>query len=192
MLGGNLRRDRTAKQWGGTDFRFVPPPYPYDFTRKVIAMKVSDVLTPNVVAAELDDSVLAAARRMREAHVGDVVVVEDAEDPGRPVGILTDRDIVVFLIAEGSRDLDKITVGEAMTETPLYARTDDDIDDVFNIMSDRGVRRVPIVDGQDRLTGILTLDDCITFMRDRLDRLASVVTHEIDREVKRDRPPSAS
>ena len=151
-------------------------------------MRISDIYTPDVVTVEIDDTVLDAARRMREAHVGDVVVVEDAEVSTKPVGILTDRDIVVSLIAEGSDQLDRSIVGDAMTQTPLVVHADEDVDSVLDLMDTHGVRRVPVVDDDERLVGILSFDDYVDFMRHRMDALAGVVTTEISHEVDRDRP----
>lgn len=155
-------------------------------------MKVIDICTTDVVTAEPDESISAVALRMREAHVGDVVVVDDSPDGPIPTGMVTDRDIVISLIAEGSRDLDQSLVAEAMSQTLLVVDHQEDIDRVLDQMSEYGVRRVPVVDDRGALVGILSMDDCLGFMRERLDRLARLVDTGIQHETDRDRPDAPS
>ena len=155
-------------------------------------MKVTDICTTEVVTATPDESIYEVALRMREAHVGDVVVVESGSSGPIPTGMLTDRDIVVSLIAEGSRDLDQAMVGEAMSQALLVVNDQEDIDRVLDRMSEHGVRRVPVVDGEGTLVGILSMDDCLGFMQERLDRLARIVDTEIQHETDRDRPNTPS
>lgn len=101
-------------------------------------------------------TVLAAATRMREHHVGAVVVVAD----GRPVGILTDRDIVLRVIAQ-RQDPETTPVGTVMSGDLVCARIDDRIDDALARIREGGVRRLPVLGPEGELAGMLSLDDLI-------------------------------
>ena len=118
-----------------------------------IARKKDDVVT-----IEPDDSVRNAARTMEEKEVGCIVVVEDEE----PVGVITDRDIVLQVTSK-SNNPRKVTVGDVMSEDLVTASVDADLSEVIELLGDAGVRRLPLVDGDD-LAGILTLDDVVMML----------------------------
>ncbi len=99
---------------------------------------------------------------MRQEDVGSVPVVE-SQSSRRLVGMVTDRDLVTKIVAEG-RDVKQSTVRDAMTGNPISCREDDDIKEAMTAMSDRQVRRMPVVDGQGRVTGIIAQADVATRM----------------------------
>jgi CBS domain-containing protein len=105
------------------------------------------------VTLEASDTVVAAARSMRDGNIGDVVVV----DKDQIQGILTDRDIVVRALAEG-RDPARTTVGEICSRELTTLSPNDAIGDAEKMMRDRAIRRLPVVEGG-RPVGIVSLGD---------------------------------
>jgi CBS domain-containing protein len=140
-------------------------------------MNIGELCNREVIVANREDSVQAAAKLMREYHVGDVVVVEQRGQDRVPVGILTDRDIVVELIAT-EVDTKTVTVSDAMSTELLTVREDDDISDMIEQMRGKAVRRVPVVDANGALVGIVTVDDIIDVMAEQFDALVSLVHRE--------------
>ena len=145
-------------------------------------MLIADACTREVVIVEPHDPILTAVKLMRDQHVGDVVVVEEQEDGKRvPVGILTDRDILVEVTAEDV-DIDSITVGDVMSDDLLTADEDNEISDVIKQMRSEGVRRVPVVDSNGALAGILSLDDLIDLLTEQMSDLVALIGREQRRE----------
>ena len=110
-------------------------------------------MTKDPAACEPGDSIRKVAGLMKQEDVGSVPVVESA-DSRRLIGIITDRDIVVKVVA-GGRAAESATVKDAMTPNPASCREDDDVDQALKLMKERQVRRMPIVDAEGRLTGII-------------------------------------
>jgi CBS domain-containing protein len=131
-------------------------------------MRAGELCVRDVVTASTDESILDAAWRMAEFDVGDLVVVVE-QPPGlpRPIGIVTDRDLVVQVLAR-QRVPRETTVGDIMRRSLVVARDDDDIEGVIEKMRERGIRRIPIVDATGGLQGMLTIDDVLGWMRDQL------------------------
>lgn len=149
-------------------------------------MDVGEICTREVVIATRDTTVLEAARLMREYHVGDVVVVDESGGRSIPVGIVTDRDIVVGVVATGL-DPAALTVGDIMGGEPATAAEHDDVYETLQIMRARGVRRVPVVDAEGALAGILALDDVLEVLAEELDAAVKVVAREQANETQRRR-----
>ena len=122
--------------------------------------KCSEVMTARPVCCEPEDSVSHAADMMRQHDVGSLPVV-DSRDAGRLVGIVTDRDLVTKVVAR-NRPVDSATVKDAMTAGPATCREDDDVETAVSLMAERQVRRMPVVDGGGRLTGIIAQADVAT------------------------------
>ena len=122
--------------------------------------KCSEVMTRDPVCATPGDSITRVAQTMKQQDVGSVPVVDSAE--GRKlVGIVTDRDIVVKVLATG-RGVENATVRDAMTNNPASCRDNEDVDRALSLMAERQVRRMPIVDGDGRLVGIIAQADVAT------------------------------
>jgi len=147
-------------------------------------MKVGEVCNREVVVVDREAAILEAAQLMRRHHVGDVVVTEGKNGGRIPVGILTDRDIVVELLAE-QVPLEAIAVGDAMSAELLTAGEDEEIMDVIQRMRGRGVRRVPVTDRNGALAGILAVDDLIDLVAEQLGDLVQLIGNERQREQKR-------
>jgi CBS domain-containing protein len=115
--------------------------------------EIRNVMTRNLVALSKDTSVADAARRMKSADIGDVVVTDD----GGICGIVTDRDVVIRAVAE-DRDLRATTVGEICTPSVLTVRPEDDIQHAIDLMRRNAIRRLPVVENG-RPVGIISLGD---------------------------------
>ena len=125
-------------------------------------MKVGDLCKRPVVTVTAAVPILEVAKLMRSRHVGSVVVV-DSLGTLKPVGIVTDRDIVVEVLA-GGIDPGTVNAGDIMTGAPVVLTAGEDISWALKTMRDRGIRRLPIVDDQGLLMGILALDDVMQFL----------------------------
>ena len=116
-------------------------------------MKVSEVMTRDVQTVRPDQPVQEAASFMLSADAGSIPVI----DGNRLIGMITDRDIAVRGIAKGYGP--DTPVRELMTDDIICARHDDDVDDIASKMSEAQVRRLPVIDDQERLCGIVSLGD---------------------------------
>ena len=123
-------------------------------------MSVGRICSRVVVTASSSESVAEAARRMAEHDVGTLVVL--AED-GRPLALVTDRDIVVYAVARG-HDPAKLAIREVMSGPPLLVRESAPIESALAQMSAAHVRRLVVVDASDRLVGLLALDDVLELL----------------------------
>jgi CBS domain-containing protein len=146
-------------------------------------MRVSDIYNREVVFAYKSMTLSEAARLMREKHVGSLVVVEEGAHGHAPVGVLTDRDITVAVVA---KDLDArtISVGEAMSGDLLTVREDDSVIEALRLMRERGVRRVPVTQRDGTLVGIVTLDDLLEVVADQLRELVRAIASERSHEAR--------
>jgi CBS domain-containing protein len=151
-------------------------------------MKIRNILQKEPVIATAEDSVMECAQLMREHHVGDVIVVEETDDgTRRPIGIATDRDIVVSLVAEGGEGFRKTSIKSVMSGPLIVAELEDDIDEVVQNMKTNGIRRVPVVDTQNNIAGLVSFDDLVGHYSDRFAELEALVQQEIQHESERDR-----
>jgi len=144
-------------------------------------MRAGEICNREVVVIDSGSSIAEAARVMREYHVGDVVVVSEKYGRQSPIGILTDRDIVLEIVAQGI-DPENVSVGDAMSYELVSADENDDFMHVIEIMRDRGVRRVPVVDAEQTLLGILAVDDVL----DLVSELFVDIVHLVDRQSRRE------
>jgi CBS domain-containing protein len=122
---------------------------------------IKEVMTRDVRACEPNATVTDAAKVMAQEDVGPVPIVED----GRLVGIVTDRDIVVRVVAEG-RDPNATTVKEIASTDLVTVSPGDDLDEALNLLAERQVRRLPVVEG-DRLVGIVAQADVARLGKDK-------------------------
>ncbi len=144
-------------------------------------MSIGEICNRDVVFALKSSTVQEAAQLMRQHHVGSLVVVEEGADPPTPVGLVTDRDLVVELMAENV-PVDRVSIGDVMSDTVETAREDEGVWDVLRRMRQKGVRRMPIVDAQGALAGIVTMDDAVDLLTEELSDLAKLVGRERQRE----------
>ncbi len=144
-------------------------------------MLLKEICTPDVVFCAEDATAATAARLMRERHVGDVVIVEDTEGDQTPIGVITDRDLVVEVLAK-ERDPSKVKVREIMRTPLVVARTSEDAYQALERMKAHGVRRIPVMDDYMKLAGIVCLDDLLKRLATDAAALAEIIAREQDRE----------
>ena len=144
-------------------------------------MSLSEICNRDPVVAYANTPLGQAARLMRERHVGSLVIVHERGGERIPVGMLTDRDIVVGTLAQ---DLDPRTlkVGEVMTREPLTIAESATIPDALSLMRERGIRRLPVVGERGALAGIVALDDLLAAMTEELSEFVRVVDWQRVRE----------
>lgn len=134
-----------------------------------------------VIVVEQDESVRAAVVLMRQHHVGDVVVIERQAGQPIPRGILTDRDIVLELLAEDV-ELDAVRIGDVMSEQVITVGADASLMETIKLMREKGVRRVPVVDYKGMLVGILSVDDVLEIIAEQMTNLVGLIRREQTRE----------
>ena len=140
-------------------------------------MNVGEICNREVVVAYRQMSLTEAAKLMRGHHVGSLVVVVDRLSERVPVGMLTDRDRTVAVIAK-ELDPRTLTVGEVMGTELFTVREQDSISEALRLMRERGVRRVPVLTRSGALAGLVTVDDLLDNVAEQL----SDVVHAIERE----------
>lgn len=143
-----------------------------------MATTIGEICSREVVYGTRETTVVAAAQLMRRHHVGSLVIVEQLNGGKRlPIGIVTDRDIVVEVTA---LDLDPrtITVGDIMGDALVTAREGEGLLETMEIMRYKGVRRLPIVGEDGQLIGIVTIDDLLEVLAEQLTELARIVSRE--------------
>ena len=152
---------------------------------------VGQICVREVVTVTRDANIADAARKMRDRHVGSLVVVETRGDAERPIGIITDRDIVVEVCA---LDLDPhdVAVGELLDMGVPLVTVDEteDVRDALEAMRHHGLRRMPVLSSRRNLLGIVSSDDIIQVIVNDLNALASISPRERKREAATRRPVS--
>ncbi|MBE9546543.1 MAG: CBS domain-containing protein [Proteobacteria bacterium] len=146
-------------------------------------MSVDNFCNREVVITSKDTSIVEVAQLMRQHHVGDIVVVDSSGDQPVPIGIVTDRDIVIELVA-GEVALDSITAGDMMSYDLATAKEQDGIWDTLQYMCSKGIKRMPVVNEQGGLEGILTANDLLELFAEELTLLARITTGGLTREKK--------
>jgi CBS domain-containing protein len=144
-------------------------------------MAVGEICSREVVFARRSESLRVAAQLMREKHVGALAVVDERNGDRIPVGIVTDRDIVIAVVAKGL-DADALLVGEVMSTDLVTVRESDGVSECIARMRAKGVRRVPVVDARGALVGIVSADDFLDLLAEELSGLARMIASEQRRE----------
>jgi len=140
-------------------------------------MSLQRICITDVVSVAEGTQVLELARLMGKEHIGSVVVVKDQ----RPIGILTDRDIVLKVVA-AERDPGAVQAKDIMSGDLVTVGIDDDPLDATRIMRDQGLRRLPVIDKQGALLGIVTFDDLLLLLAGEIWNLAGAVENEVRSE----------
>ena len=144
-------------------------------------MHVGQICTIETIFCERDETIQGAALLMRRNHVGDLVVIDQPNGERVPVGILTDRDIVVSVIALGL-DPASLLVGDVMSDDLLTCSEADDVYETIERMRLRAIRRVPVVNAAGGLTGIVSVDDLLEFLAEEMGELARIGPHQQSHE----------
>ncbi|MDB5756063.1 MAG: histidine kinase [Massilia sp.] len=144
-------------------------------------MRIGEICTTSPIACSRDESIQGAALLMRTNHVGDVIVVDQPDGEQIPVGILTDRDIIVSVIALGL-DPASLLVGDIMSDDLLACSENDDVYETIELMRQRGIRRMPVVNAHGTLSGIVSVDDLLGFLAEEMGELARIAPHQQSQE----------
>jgi len=146
-------------------------------------MPVGEICNRDVIVVRREDTILAAAKLMRQHHVGDVVVVDERSGSRLPVGIVTDRDLVIEIMAT-ELDQKVITVGDITIEELVTVKESLGVFEAIQYMRAKAVRRLPVVDEGGGLVGILTLDDLLQLLSEELAAIARVITSQQQKEAR--------
>jgi CBS domain-containing protein len=139
------------------------------------------VLPPTASCAE-------AARRMRRQNIGSIVVEED----GAPIGIVTDRDLVLRVLAEEIAPAN-LSVASVMSRFPVFLTADRELGEAIQLMSEMQVRRLPVMKPNGRLMGMLSLDDVLVQLAGQLGQVKDLLRGELARaESEEDEPRRAA
>jgi CBS domain-containing protein len=146
-------------------------------------MSAGEYCNRNVVIVSKSEPVSEAIKLMRSHHVGDVIIVESIEETSIPVGILTDRDIVMEILAEDV-DPEAVSIGDVMSYELVTVTEKTKLIDTIKLMRDKGVRRLPVVNEKGGLEGLLTVDDLLELIAEQLTDIVGLISAEQSRESK--------
>jgi CBS domain-containing protein len=124
-------------------------------------MLLKDIYTADVVCCARETDAMAAAVLMRQRHVGDLVILDSLDGDRIPLGVVTDRDLVVGVLAQGL-DPSSTTVGSLAKQPVIIANESEDVSQVIERMRHHGIRRMPVVGHDGAVVGIVTLDDLLS------------------------------
>lgn len=137
-------------------------------------MSVGRICVREVDLADAQEPVQAAAQRMHSRKVGTLVVLNAKKEP---IGIITDRDLAVRVVAAG-KDAFETTVEDVMTRSPQTVRVDATIEDALTIMRGRTIRRLPVVDREQHLVGLISLDDILSLLTEEFNEIGGLLQEE--------------
>ena len=146
-------------------------------------MPIGEFCNRDVVFATRKMSVPEAAQLMRQFHVGDLVVVDQLEGKRVPVGVVTDRDMVIQIIAK-SLDFNDFCVGDIMSPQLVSVEEKEGVFETIRLMRAKGVRRIPVVNKEGGLEGIVSADDILDLLAEEMTELAKVAPREQEHEAK--------
>src|SRR5690242_1650293 len=149
-------------------------------------MRIADLCTRVLVSTQVTVSVRDAAEAMRQHHVGALVVVEKPNGERIPVGIVTDRDIVVAVVATGGNP-DKLTLGQIMSRPVVTCTESEGLFAAILTMREHGVRRLPVFNAKGGLAGMVSADDIYGALGAQMVDLGEALTREETREMQQDR-----
>lgn len=154
-------------------------------------MNVGEVCSREVYIFKADEPLANAVAEMMKRHIGAIIIVETGPDRVRPVGIVTDRDVVRGQVSL-KKDLPSLTVRDVMTSAPLTVSETSGMAEAIEHMRVRGVRRAPVVNDSGDLVGIVSLDDLLPMVAEELGALARLVGSQARREGASAQPPTES
>jgi CBS domain-containing protein len=146
-------------------------------------MTIGKLCVRNVVTAGRDMSALDAAKKMRKSHVGNLVVVDQKNKKRVPAGIVTDRDIVIGVVAMGL-DAKVFTIGDMLIKEVITCREDQQAEECLELMRTHGIRRLPVTDRKGVLVGIVTVDDLVRELAIALGDISRLIRREQTQEIK--------
>jgi len=147
-------------------------------------MKAGEICMRNVVTIEGNASIAEAARKMKDYHVGSLVIVDEADGMGSPLGIITDRDIVVGAVAQDVEFPLSLKVRDVVIEDLVLAREEEEVWGIIRKMRALGIRRLPVVNERDELVGILSMDDILTLLSEEFADISRIFFNERKKEIQ--------
>ena len=153
-------------------------------------MTVENVFTPSLVKASRMATVQEAARLMRKHHVGALIVTDEGLDRDKPVGIVTDRDIVIKAVADGLPHGTRLE--EVMTQALATVLRSDTLEHALELMRTRGVRRLAVAEPGGELAGFLSFDDVVDRLAAEVAGVHGVLGNELSREIAQTRASSSA
>ncbi len=146
-------------------------------------MNLNDIIRENVVTVDPNEPAGEAARTMNRERIGSVVVAEN----NQPAGIVTDRDLAMKVVG-AERDPSEITVQEVMNEDVITASVDDGVAEMLRVLYKNEIRRMPVVEEDGTLAGIVTLDDLIVLLAGEMQDISGIIqaespAYDIDYEI---------
>jgi len=146
-----------------------------------LIVAIGEICSREVVVGGRDTTVTQAAKLMRKHHMGSIVIADERNGKRVPAGIVTDRDIVMAVLALG---LNPDAVGDLMNRELLVVRESAGVAETIELMRVKGVRRVPVTDAGGALIGIVAADDMLSLLAEEMSALATMVSREHKREVE--------
>jgi signal-transduction protein with cAMP-binding, CBS, and nucleotidyltransferase domain len=148
-------------------------------------MRISEICRREVVTCARKTSASDLSRIMRDSHVGDVIVVDTYQGKPVPIGLVTDRDLVVHVLAAGV-PADSVTASDLMAEELVTAFESEYVYDAIWHMRSKGIRRLPVVDDGKFLVGVVTMDDITRYLAEEMSEVARITPHQL--VIERSRP----
>lgn len=136
-------------------------------------MNIGKICNREVVNVNRTTSLLEAGKIMRDQHVGSLVITEKKNGAQLPQGIVTDRDILMQVLAKGVA-LEKISVEDIMTSPLITARENEDLNEIIQTMKQKGIRRLPVVNAKGHLTGIIAMDDILPILAEEIKGISNI------------------
>jgi len=140
-------------------------------------MTIGELCIRDTFIVQKGDTVVEAAKLMRVFNVGDLIVVDASKEGNTPLGIVTDRDIVLNIVADNA-DPKTVTVGEIMSKDLVTGREEEGVYESMEKMRAHGIRRLPVIDDQGYLSGILSADDLLEFLGEEVTSLIGLIYKE--------------
>ncbi|HTN50373.1 MAG TPA: CBS domain-containing protein [Burkholderiaceae bacterium] len=149
-------------------------------------MKVGTVASRVVITAPRNMPVASAARLMREHHLGTLVVIDESGSTVQPVGLVTDRDFMMEVLAQGV-DPDVVTVGDLLSRPLVTVAEEASLVEAIHLMNRNGIRRLVVVDAAGNLAALLSMDDIVGVLAEELTGISQAIESE-QRTERRQRP----
>jgi len=147
-------------------------------------MSAGEYCNRDVVVISKAEPVSEAVSLMRKHHVGDVIVIEQTKQGAVPVGILTDRDIVLEILAEDV-DLGTVNIGDVMSYELITVTENTTLIDTIKLMRQNGIRRIPVVNDKGILAGLLSVDDLLELLAEQINDIVALISKEQSSESRR-------
>lgn len=142
-------------------------------------MSIANFCSKEIIMIPKDASIQETAQRMKENNVGAVVVVEN----GKPLGVITDRDVVVEVVANGV-GLDEVSAKDILAKDVLILKKEQGVHEAIKAMKDKHVRRAPVVDYAGKICGMVSMDDLLVLLAHELQDLAQLVEGQLERHTQ--------